>query len=114
MRKKTITTISLLVLALVLLYIVNLAVFCHSDFGMGAAQSTALRYLEKEYQCAAQAEDLQITWGRHEAGPLQWRGEVTVYYVIEDETAGHFVRMRIPGYTPFWVSSSEEGMLQEA
>lgn len=38
MRKKTITTISLLVLALVLLYVVNLAVFCHSDFGMGAAQ----------------------------------------------------------------------------
>lgn len=35
MRKKTITTISLLVLALVLLYIVNLAVFCHSDFGVG-------------------------------------------------------------------------------
>lgn len=110
MRKKTLRRIGLLVLALVLLCIVNLAVFCHSDFGVRAAQSTALRYLEKEYHCTAQAEDLGTSWERHMAwaGLLQWRGMISVSYTL-DEASGHFVRMHIPGYTPFWVSSSEEG-----
>lgn len=113
MRKKTITTISLLVLALVLLYIVNLAVYCHSDFGIKTAQNTAIRYLEKEYHCTAQVEDLGTSWDQMErwAGLLQWRGAISVSYTL-DEASGHFVRMYIPGYLPLWISSSEEGSNQ--